>query len=1449
MPYHIKTFIHASLALWLTFSARLAFGQDGTVVTPAAYTSTLNNYIRAWTGIRPDTAGADFSTGVYLSNAQLTTEYYDGLGRPLQTVTKQGSLITGGSPVDLVAASVFDSIGRTSRVYLPFAANSDRGNTSISDGGFKMDPFQEQYWFYSDSNTSSPILGQGETFYYGKTQYEPSPLNRTAQSFGAGNNWVSGAGKGLNYNYWVNSLADSVQIWTVTNGAFGNFGSYSVTGSYVAGELYKSVTTDENGRQVEEFKDRENKVVLKKVQLTAAADGGSGSGYSGWLSTYYIYDTVGNLRSVVQPATVAQLPGASWILSATMLAEGCFRYEFDSLRRMVIKKVPGAGTVNMIYDQWDRLVMSQDSNLRAINQWLYTKYDAIDRPVVTGLYTDNTHLTLASMQAYLNGQGLGRYETFNNANYPEYSLTSSFPSVSSGTVLTYTYYDNYNWTGWYGPWGSRDASLDSYFPAASNTVYPYPQAMTQSANTAGLVTGIWDGTGPGLLTETFYDDHQRPIQTRYYNFTGGTDITSTQYSFTGQPLMVAAKTILAGTNAQTNIVLTQLSYDSLGRVVKLSKKISNSLVNGGAMPSAWETTVQNGYDALGHLAGKNLGNKPGAGAGTPLTNQVYAYNIRGWLLSVNKAYVDNSTNGDQYFGMELGYDKNSSLGTYPTAQYNGNIAGMLWKGEGDQAKRKYDFSYDAASRLTGANFNQYVSGSGPSATFDKSAGIDYSVNGLGYDANGNILNLLQKGWKLSSSQSIDSLSYTYLTGSNKLQRVTDGDNDSTSELGDFHYNPASKGSVDYSYDGNGNLTIDNNKAITTITYNYLNLPTLIKMKGKGTLQYWYDNAGNKVQKQVVDSTITPRLVTTTLYLDGCQFKNDTLQFVGHEEGRIRLDTTGGPGFYYDYFMKDHLGNTRMVLTEQQETDFYPDASLETAMLANESLYYAGEDSGRTLISGIPGYPTDNYTIPNNYTQLLSGTSYMVGTNITIKVMAGDTVNIHADDWYRQNGVTPSNNVNGPLASLITGLAGGIIGADPEHFLLSQLEGTGVLNSPTGLPAFLTDVSSGYVTTKPKAFLNWILFDEQFHIVYTGDGNNSGFEQVGADTTLVSHTKTGIVMSKSGFLFVYVSNESNNINVYWDNLQITHKRGRIMEERHYYPFGLAMANLSSQAAGKLENRYRYNSKELQHKEFSDGTGLEEYDYGARFQDPQLGRWWGIDAKAEASSNFSPYNYTTDDPVRFTDPDGMIWEDPNQAQQLWNKAFTQLILQTIHQENVAAQLGNKDSKLSDDDKATLQKDMSQTTERIGQLTTSLSDIQSLGIDQDHTYRLSTTDERVSYSSQGKDGVISIMGSKEDPDALHIHEIRHVAEALSSGEKLDFSGDGNKLSYVANQQLLRETSGYKAQYSYSPSSLGSIQSIDQINYRFIGTMKDGNGNPLYDYTAKHWDVEPDYIKALFP
>jgi RHS repeat-associated protein len=467
--------------------------------------------------------------------------------------------------------------------------------------------------------------------------------------------------------------------------------------------------------------------------------------------------------------------------------------------------------------------------------------------------------------------------------------------------------------------------------------------------------------------------------------------------------------------------------------------------------------------------------------------------------------------------------------------------------------------------------------------------------------------------------------------------------------------------IDYVYDVNGNMTRDLNKDIGSqstdgITYNHLNLPWQVRVRSatgtKGTITYIYDAAGNKLKKTTVDSAGSMQTVTT--YIGPFQYQGkratganngapaDTLQLISQEEGRIRVafDTTGGQAktsFKYDYFIKDHLGNTRMVLTDEQQTDRYPAATMEPGAAVTENLFYSKLDNTRTALPA--GYPSDTTTNPNqNVARLNGGTAGpKIGPGITLKVMSGDQFSIRASSWYRLNGTspgTPANPLSDLLAALISGIGSLPGGGHPSPAVL-QANSTPLSDN---LTAFLSDTGASINSTRPHAFVNWVLFDEQFNYV----AESSGFEQVGSDQEFKKHVRLNLPVAKSGYLYIYVSNETPNIDVFFDNLQVTHTRGPLLEETHYYPFGLTMAGISDKALKSqyVQNKNRFNDgNELQNQEFSDGSGLELYDAVHRMYDAQIGRFWQIDEFGEATNNWSPYAFGTDNPIEFNDPFGL------------------------------------------------------------------------------------------------------------------------------------------------------------------------------------------------------------------
>ena len=113
-------------------------------------------------------------------------------------------------------------------------------------------------------------------------------------------------------------------------------------------------------------------------------------------------------------------------------------------------------------------------------------------------------------------------------------------------------------------------------------------------------------------------------------------------------------------------------------------------------------------------------------------------------------------------------------------------------------------------------------------------------------------------------------------------------------------------------------------------------------------------------------------------------------------------------------------------------------------------------------------------------------------------------------------------------------------------------------------------------------------------------------------------------------------------MFFDNLQVTHIRGPLVEETHYYPYGLTMSGISSKAFafGEPGNRKKFNGgTELGNKEFSDGSGLEFYETPFRSYDPQIGRFHQIDKLSEVVFRSSPYVFGSNNPILRNDPLGL------------------------------------------------------------------------------------------------------------------------------------------------------------------------------------------------------------------
>ncbi len=526
-------------------------------------------------------------------------------------------------------------------------------------------------------------------------------------------------------------------------------------------------------------------------------------------------------------------------------------------------------------------------------------------------------------------------------------------------------------------------------------------------------------------------------------------------------------------------------------------------------------------------------------------------------------------------------------------------------------ERVYAYDYDSKNRLTKG---RYAAKNG--SVWTDEAGL-YNLQIDQYDDNGNIVKLQRYGKSGTSPVKIDDLTYGYSTNGNELTTVED-----LAAQASFGYpNATTSISPELQYDMSGNATSDLNSQITAVTYNYLNLPTKIVIDRAGTLNdyeigYLYDASGYALKKTLTRNGV---LVKTIDYVHGIHYYDQQLSLIFTPEGRA---SPYNGGFEYEYFIKDHLTNTRAIFGQVHDSDVYK-ATMETESAGKENLDFQN-------LSVTPRYTGNNITSPTldipipDESIILNGItgSKPIGPAKMLTVKAGDKVNMEVFSRYTTS--VSSSSVISNLVAAVTS-AYGIVNSGETQTAYQALN--------NNLPSLSGQVLRN--TDAPKAYLFYVLFD-----------NNHVYKQFGyaamASTAMVVHQKLSldVVLPSDGFMYIYIANESNisaASATYFDDFKIVHHKTtaslRITEVNDYDPFGFLLEGTRFVDVSRTANNYLYQGG---FSEFDALVGWNRFE-GRGNYDARLGRWHSIDP-ADQFANYTPYNGMGNNPVLQVDPNG-------------------------------------------------------------------------------------------------------------------------------------------------------------------------------------------------------------------
>ncbi len=763
---------------------------------------------------------------------------------------------------DLVSLTEYDNSGRVAQSYQPYYKSTYDGAFVTPSTITSGVASQYSYSGYSDSRAFS------------ETKYESSPLDRPQQQFGPGQAWASN-GKAVKTRYLVNDNTEKLAC------RYYQFSNYTITvsGNYAAGSLSVTEVTNEDNAPVYEFKDKLGRVVLQRRYNKEIETG------SQYCDTYFIYDDFGNQCYVLPPMASDEMTSGSFNTSSEIVMDFAYIYKYDERNRVSEKKLPGADWVYFVYDKADRLRLTQDGvqRAKASKEWTFMKYDGLGRMVLSGILKNNA--SRETMKTYVDNYPMTEVKPVSSGDNHWYLYANqSYPTASEAAnmkVMVVNYYDDYGFLDKANNWLTQNCRAVSGLSDAEHS------------SAKGLLTGVRatvldDAATPSYIYKCFRYDYRGNIVQA-----GSSTIRSNEfeqefsrYYLTGE---VKEKTI----RSLSSTIVTQTetyayTYDLAGRLERTTHKLGS----GTAV-----VLEQNTYDKLNRLSTQKLANN--------LETVSFNYNIRGWLTK--------RIGGK--FQQELFYNGHDFAEA--NQFYNGNIAAIRWRDPGKPGvDRGYVFYYDDLGQMRNSAYGE---GS------DLMTNLGFYAEHLGLDKNGNITYIVRWGRSDTGESVSMDIPLIQVRKGNQLIAIHDsGTDQSATDLMEFkNHHWGSK--LKYAYDANGNMTKDENKLISSIEYNFLNLPRKITMENGSFTRYTYDALGTKlcVERETVGAGGTASF-SSKEYAGNKVYNMFGLQMILTSGGYLSKD---GGTWKYRYFLQDHLGNNRVVLNESgspiQVNNYYP----------------------------------------------------------------------------------------------------------------------------------------------------------------------------------------------------------------------------------------------------------------------------------------------------------------------------------------------------------------------------------------------------------------------------------------------------------------------------------------------------------------------------------------------